>query len=195
MVSYGPVGLLQNTVVSLVAGAIIVVSRLLERRPDSDVPPQHAVVVPSPLPTAAPTAAVTVGPTVQASIGAPAQPDPSQRPPANDFACFTAEVLSAPPQWGCHLALTHPRVLRRTPGMYGSTPDLQREAHAGGIARTIRRLNPEAAQFYADVYVAAKTSCCRELRRWGCSGEEAEEIFMATCEKVMSLIDPIARAA
>src|SRR5262245_53851977 len=78
--------------------------------------------------------------------------------------------------------------------MYGCTPDLQRGAQGSGVARAIRRLKPEAAQFYADVYVAAKASCCRELRSCGCAGEEAEEIFMATCEKVMRLIDPIARA-
>jgi RNA polymerase sigma factor (sigma-70 family) len=78
--------------------------------------------------------------------------------------------------------------------MFKLTQDPQRCAQDSGKARTVRRLSPEAAQFYADVYVAAKASCCRELRRCGCSGEEAEEIFMATCEKVMGLIDPIARA-
>jgi RNA polymerase sigma factor (sigma-70 family) len=78
--------------------------------------------------------------------------------------------------------------------MFKPTQDPQRCAQDSGIARTIRRLSPEAAQFYADVYVAARASCCRELRRCGCSGEEAEEFFMATCEKVMRLIDPIARA-
>lgn len=74
--------------------------------------------------------------------------------------------------------------------MYGCTPGTQ----SNGVDRATRRLNSKAAQFYADIYIAAKASCCRELRRYGCPGEEAEEIFMATCEKVMRLIDPIERA-
>lgn len=77
--------------------------------------------------------------------------------------------------------------------MFKSTQGSQRP-QADDTGHTTPRLSPEAAQFYADVYVAAKAGCCRDLRRFGCSGEEAEEIFMATCEKVMRLIDPIARA-
>jgi RNA polymerase sigma factor (sigma-70 family) len=60
--------------------------------------------------------------------------------------------------------------------------------------QTATRLSPEASQFYADVYLAARAGCCRALQNAGCSEEEAEEIFMATCEKVMRSVDPIARA-
>lgn len=53
------------------------------------------------------------------------------------------------------------------------------------------RLSPASAAFYARIYRAARAGCCRELRRAGCNEEEAEEIFMATCEKVMRTVDPI----
>jgi RNA polymerase sigma factor (sigma-70 family) len=59
--------------------------------------------------------------------------------------------------------------------------------------RSSYRLSPAAAAFYAKIYAAARAGCCSELRRAGCSEDEAEEIFMATCEKVMSTVDPIAR--
>jgi RNA polymerase sigma factor (sigma-70 family) len=74
--------------------------------------------------------------------------------------------------------------------MYDSRPGPEPNPNRGGSPQ----LDPAAAQFFADVFVEAKTSCCKELQRRGCSAEEAEEIFMTTFEKVMRLIDPIARA-
>jgi RNA polymerase sigma factor (sigma-70 family) len=59
--------------------------------------------------------------------------------------------------------------------------------------RSSYRLSPAAAAFYAQIYPAARAGCCSELRRAGCTEDEAEEVFMATCEKVMSTVDPIAR--
>ncbi|MGN6274703.1 MAG: RNA polymerase sigma factor [Solirubrobacterales bacterium] len=60
-----------------------------------------------------------------------------------------------------------------------------------GNHRSSQRLNGDAAAFYAQIFAAAKAGCCRELRQVGCTEEEAEELFMATCEKVMRTVDPI----
>lgn len=57
--------------------------------------------------------------------------------------------------------------------------------------RSPYRLSPAAAAFYAKIYAAAKAGCCQALRQAGCTEEEAEEMFMATCEKVMRTVDPI----
>lgn len=55
------------------------------------------------------------------------------------------------------------------------------------------RLSSEAAQFYGRIYPAARAGCCHELRLLGCSEDEAEELFMASIERVMRTVDPIAR--
>jgi len=56
-----------------------------------------------------------------------------------------------------------------------------------------RTLRVEEARFYAGVYDAARKGSLGELRRKGCSEEEAEEIFAAAFEKVMETVDPIER--
>jgi RNA polymerase sigma factor (sigma-70 family) len=56
-----------------------------------------------------------------------------------------------------------------------------------------RKLRVEEARFYASVYSPARKGCLGELRRRGCSEEEAEEFFSAALEKVMETVDPIAR--
>jgi RNA polymerase sigma factor (sigma-70 family) len=55
-------------------------------------------------------------------------------------------------------------------------------------------LSAEASAFYSQVYGPARKGCLNELRRTGCTEEEAEEIFAATFEHVMRTVDPIARS-
>ncbi len=55
------------------------------------------------------------------------------------------------------------------------------------------KLSPEAARFYANVYDSARKGSISDLRRRGCSPEEAEEFFSAAFEKVMESVDPVAR--
>lgn len=62
-----------------------------------------------------------------------------------------------------------------------------------GRARGGRRLRVEEARFYASVYSSARKGCISELRRKGCSEEEAEDVFSTALEKVMATVDPIAR--
>ncbi|MBS1895447.1 MAG: sigma-70 family RNA polymerase sigma factor [Actinobacteria bacterium] len=57
-----------------------------------------------------------------------------------------------------------------------------------------RGLSAEASAFYSQVYGPARKGCLSELRKAGCSEEEAEEIFAATFEHVMRTVDPIARS-
>ena len=52
------------------------------------------------------------------------------------------------------------------------------------------RLSVETAHYYARLYTAARASCLGELRRAGCSEEEAEDIFAATIERIMRKLDP-----
>jgi DNA-directed RNA polymerase specialized sigma24 family protein len=52
-------------------------------------------------------------------------------------------------------------------------------------------LSIEAAHHYARIYAAARAGCLNELRRAGCSEEEAEDIFAATLERVMRKRDPV----
>ena len=56
-----------------------------------------------------------------------------------------------------------------------------------------RKLRVEEARFYASVYSSARKGSLNELRRKGCSEEEAEEHFSVAFEKVMETVDPIAR--
>lgn len=56
-----------------------------------------------------------------------------------------------------------------------------------------RRLSAPEARFYAAVFSSAKNGSLAELRRRGCSEEEAEEIFTAALERTMATVDPIAR--
>ncbi|HEY5053447.1 MAG TPA: sigma-70 family RNA polymerase sigma factor [Solirubrobacterales bacterium] len=56
-----------------------------------------------------------------------------------------------------------------------------------------RKLRVEEARFYAGVYSSARKGSLNELRRKGCSEEEAEELFSIAFEKVMETVDPIAR--
>jgi len=62
-----------------------------------------------------------------------------------------------------------------------------REPVAGG------KLSPEASRFYASVFSSAQKGSVAELRRRGCSLEEAEEFFSTAFEKVMGSVDPVAR--
>ena len=52
------------------------------------------------------------------------------------------------------------------------------------------RLSVEAAHHFARVYGAARAGCLSDLRRAGCTEEEAEEIFAATFERIMRRRDP-----
>jgi len=63
----------------------------------------------------------------------------------------------------------------------------------GGSGASHRKLSVREASFYAAVYSSARKGSLVELRRKGCSEEEAEEIFTAAFEKVMRAVDPIAR--
>jgi RNA polymerase sigma factor (sigma-70 family) len=56
-----------------------------------------------------------------------------------------------------------------------------------------RRLGVEEASFYASVFNSARKGSLNELRRAGCSEEEAEELFSEAFRKVMETVDPIAR--
>jgi RNA polymerase sigma factor (sigma-70 family) len=55
------------------------------------------------------------------------------------------------------------------------------------------KLSAEASRFYASVYSSARKGSLAELRRKGCSEEEAEEFFATAFEKVMGTVDPVAR--
>ncbi len=63
----------------------------------------------------------------------------------------------------------------------------------GGPGTSHRKLSVKEASFYAAVYGSARKGSLAELRRKGCSEEEAEEIFTAAFEHVMKVVDPIAR--
>ncbi|MBS1861876.1 MAG: sigma-70 family RNA polymerase sigma factor [Actinobacteria bacterium] len=52
----------------------------------------------------------------------------------------------------------------------------------------------EASAFYTQVYGPARKGCLNELRKAGCSEEEAEELFAASFENIMRTVDPIARS-
>ncbi len=56
-----------------------------------------------------------------------------------------------------------------------------------------RRLSLAEAEFYARVYDPARRGSMAELRRRGCSDQEAEELFAASYAKVMESVDPIER--
>lgn len=64
-------------------------------------------------------------------------------------------------------------------------------AGKGGPSATADgRLRVETAHYYARIYGAARAGCLCELRRAGCSEEEAEDVFAATFERVMRRLDP-----
>lgn len=56
-----------------------------------------------------------------------------------------------------------------------------------------RTLSPAASRFYESVFDAARKGVLGELRRRGCSQEEAEEFFSIALEKVMGTVDPVDR--
>jgi DNA-directed RNA polymerase specialized sigma24 family protein len=56
-----------------------------------------------------------------------------------------------------------------------------------------KKLPPESAAFYADVWEAARAGCVRVLRHVECSESEAEEIFAEVFADVMAKTDPIQR--
>lgn len=56
-----------------------------------------------------------------------------------------------------------------------------------------RTLSVAEAQFYARVYDPARKGSLAELRRRGCSEQEAEELFAAAYARVMESVDPIER--
>jgi RNA polymerase sigma factor (sigma-70 family) len=58
---------------------------------------------------------------------------------------------------------------------------------------TGRKLSPAASSFYARVYSSARNGSLAELRRGGCSEEEAEEFFQTAFERVMKSVDPVDR--
>jgi DNA-directed RNA polymerase specialized sigma24 family protein len=55
------------------------------------------------------------------------------------------------------------------------------------------KLSSEAARFYASIFEMARRACIAELRAIGCPEADAEEHFMATCEKLIRTVDPIGR--
>lgn len=66
--------------------------------------------------------------------------------------------------------------------------------HSGPKGPATRgRLSPEAFRFYEAVYDSARKGSLRELRRRGCSEEEAEDFFATAYAKVMAGVDPVAR--
>ena len=69
-----------------------------------------------------------------------------------------------------------------------ANPRQRASTEAGG-----EQLSVEAARFYAQVYEPARAGCLNELRRAGCGEAEAEDLFMASFERVMRKVDPIAR--
>jgi DNA-directed RNA polymerase specialized sigma24 family protein len=69
-----------------------------------------------------------------------------------------------------------------------SSPDA--DGYTGIAPRT---LSPAASRFYESVFDAARRGVLGELRRRGCSQEEAEEFFSIALEKVMGSVDPVAR--
>jgi DNA-directed RNA polymerase specialized sigma24 family protein len=75
-------------------------------------------------------------------------------------------------------ARPHPRTTRGTDGDSGIRP---------------RTLSPAASRFYESVFDATRKGVLGELRRRGCSQEEAEEFFAMALEKVMRNVDPVAR--
>jgi len=56
-----------------------------------------------------------------------------------------------------------------------------------------RKLSPAESSFYASVFSSARNGSLAELRRSGCSEEEAEEFFATAFERVMETVNPIAR--
>jgi RNA polymerase sigma factor (sigma-70 family) len=62
--------------------------------------------------------------------------------------------------------------------------------HEGPASAEDGRLSVETAHYYARIYGPARAGCLGELRRAGCSEEEAEDIFAATFERIMRKRDP-----
>jgi RNA polymerase sigma factor (sigma-70 family) len=58
---------------------------------------------------------------------------------------------------------------------------------------TGRRLSLAESSFYAGLYGPARRGSLAELRKSGCSEEEAEEFFQTAFERVMENVDPIER--
>ncbi|HEU5105551.1 MAG TPA: sigma-70 family RNA polymerase sigma factor [Solirubrobacterales bacterium] len=56
-----------------------------------------------------------------------------------------------------------------------------------------RRLSLAESSFYAGLYDSARRGSLAELRKTGCSEEEAEEFFQTAFERVMENVDPIER--
>jgi RNA polymerase sigma factor (sigma-70 family) len=66
-------------------------------------------------------------------------------------------------------------------------------ARRRAASRRERRLSVAEAQFYARVYGSARKGSLAELRRRGCTEQEAEETFADAFAQVMESVDPIAR--
>jgi RNA polymerase sigma factor (sigma-70 family) len=56
-----------------------------------------------------------------------------------------------------------------------------------------KRLSKREAAFYARIYGPARAGSMRELRRAGCSEDEAEEIFSGAFSETMGKVDPFSR--
>jgi len=56
-----------------------------------------------------------------------------------------------------------------------------------------KRLSARESAFYAQIYSSARAGSMKELRRAGCSEDEAEEIFSDACIETMNEVDPISR--
>jgi RNA polymerase sigma factor (sigma-70 family) len=65
------------------------------------------------------------------------------------------------------------------------------DPRVGGPA--VRKLSVQETRFYAEIYSSARKGSLAELRRKGCSEEEAEEFFSTAFQRVMESVDPIAR--
>lgn len=57
----------------------------------------------------------------------------------------------------------------------------------------MRRLSERESAFYARLYGPARAGSMRELRRAGCSEDEADDIFSGAFFETMSRIDPFSR--
>jgi len=86
---------------------------------------------------------------------------------------------------------------RRGPGLgEGPGSPARGKARAGSRRRGAaapRRLSLAEAEFYAQAYDPARRGSLAELRRRGCSDQEAEELFAAAYARVMESVDPIER--
>jgi RNA polymerase sigma factor (sigma-70 family) len=86
------------------------------------------------------------------------------------------------------------QVWARPRAAFGVAADMAAHPHSGPKSPIARgRLSAEASRFYEAVYSSARKGSLHELRRRGCSEEEAEDFFSTAYAKVMASVDPVDR--